>query len=195
MSDLPRNSIVLRDRRRVFDNSRFTVYSDRITDGTLEVGDFLVVAPHSRRADLLTGVVVVPVRDDSILLLKNYRHAVGQHVWELPRGFLEDGEDPAIAALRELEEETGLVCSPEMLIDLGSFYPEPGILRARVALFAAIACKPDGAIRNDEMGIDARSWYSRAHVREMLRDGRIDEGSSSLALYRYYARLENGKTL
>jgi ADP-ribose pyrophosphatase YjhB (NUDIX family) len=178
--------LVLRHRQRVFENRRFAVYSDGITDGALEVDDYLVVAPHTRRADLLAGVVVVPVQDGNILLLKNYRHAVGEHVWELPRGFLEEGEAPPVAALRELEEETGLVCLPERLMDLGWFYPEPGVLRARVGLFAATACRTEGVMRDEEMGIDARVWHTRARVQTMLRDGSIVEGSSSIALYRYF---------
>lgn len=180
--------VSLQSRRVAFENSRFTIFSDHIVSSGLEVKDFLVVAPHTRRPDLLSGVVIVPVRDDSILLLNVYRHSIGRHVWELPRGFLEPDEAPVAAALRELEEETGLVCPPEKLIDLGLFYPEPGILRAQVALFAATDCRADGIIRDDEIGIGARTWFAQARVREMLRDGDISEGSSSVALYRYYAR-------
>jgi len=179
--------VSLESRRVAFENSRFTVYSDHIVAAGLEVKDFLVVAPHTRHPDLLSGVVVVPVWDGSILLLNVYRHSIGRHVWELPRGFLEPDEAPAAAALRELEEETGLVCQPEKLIDLGYFYPEPGILRAQVALFAAADCRAGGAILHDEIGIGARAWFPHARVREMLRNGGITEGSSSVALYRYYA--------
>jgi len=186
----PDTGVTLQSSRVVFENSRFTVSSDHLVSSHLEVKDFLVVKPHGNRSDLLSGVVIVPVREESILLLKNYRHPVAEHVWELPRGFLEEGEDPAHAALRELEEETGLICSPEMLLDLGWFYPEPGILRARVALFAAAACEPGGAIQNDEIGIDARIWHPKAAVREMLRDGSIREGSSLVALFRYCSRLK-----
>jgi 8-oxo-dGTP pyrophosphatase MutT (NUDIX family) len=180
--------VALQSRRVAFENSRFTVFSDHIVSQGLEVKDFLVVAPHTRRPDLLSGVVIVPVLDDSILLLNVYRHSIGRHVWELPRGFLEPDEAPSAAALRELEEETGLVCALEKLIDLGYFYPEPGILRAQVGLFAATECRAEGAILQDEIGIGARAWFPQARVREMLRDGGITEGSSSVALYRYFAR-------
>jgi 8-oxo-dGTP pyrophosphatase MutT (NUDIX family) len=179
--------VSLQSRRVAFENSRFTVFSDHIVSAGLEVKDFLVVAPHTRRPDLLSGVVIVPVRDDNILLLNVYRHSIARHVWELPRGFLEADEAPAAAALRELEEETGLICPPEKLVDLGRFYPEPGILRAQVALFAATDCRAGGAILHDEIGIGAHRWFPHGLVREMLRDGSITEGSSSVALYRYYA--------
>ena len=130
----------LKQRRTVFANTRFTVYGDHITAGKLEVEDFMVVAPHTQRDDLLAGVAVVPVRDGSLLLLENYRHPVSQRVWELPRGFIDGGEDPAEAAVRELAEESGLSVTSEGLIALGTFFPDPGVIRARVALFAALGC-------------------------------------------------------
>ena len=70
--------VTLKHRRAVFANSRFTVYCDHIAGGDLEVEDFMVVVPHVRRDDLLTGVAVVPVRNHSVLLLRTYRHPIGQ---------------------------------------------------------------------------------------------------------------------
>ena len=43
----------------------------------------------------------------SVILVRQYRHAIGQHVWELPAGSLEPGEDAVVAALRECHEEIG----------------------------------------------------------------------------------------
>jgi ADP-ribose pyrophosphatase len=186
MSDLDKSSVTLKRRQSVFGNSRFSVYSDHIVDGALEVKDFLVVAPHGQSPDLVTGVVVVPVRGDAIMLLKSYRHPISRHVWELPRGFREEAEEPSDAALRELTEETGLTCPREKLVDLGGFFPEPAVIRARVGLFAATACE-DGGVIEDELGIDDRLWYRREEVWRMLQTGEIEDGSSCVALYRYFA--------
>lgn len=194
MNDSSRdNAVVLKQRTRVFENSRFIAYADHIAEGKLEVEDFLVVVPHCRRSDCLTGVAVVPVRGDSILLLKRYRHAVSQHVWELPRGFVDVGEEPAGAALRELAEETGLSCRPEHLIGLGTFFPDPGIIRAKVALFAATQCRAGAGRLDDEIGIDGAVWHRQDHARRLLDDGTLQEGASCVALHRYYAGLENGR--
>jgi ADP-ribose pyrophosphatase len=187
MNQLPDESAVtLKQRRSVFANSRFTVYSDHIAGGDLEVEDFMVVVPHVRRDDLLTGVAVVPVHNGSILLLKNYRHPVAQPVWELPRGFMDQGENPAEAVVRELTEESGLICRSEGLIALGTFFPDPGVIRARVALFAAIECSDGGSRMDDEIGIHGRTWHPEEQVRRMLRDGSIEDGATCVALYRYF---------
>jgi len=174
----------LKNRRPVFTNSRFTVYSDHIAADSLEVPDFMVVKPHTSRADLMTGVAVVAVREDSILLLNHYRHPVGQDVWELPRGFIDLGEEPPDAARRELSEESGLFCRPEDLVSLGTFLPDPGILQARVALFAARNCV-EGSRVDDEIGIQERVWLPQVAVYDMLLNGSIVEGSTCVALHRY----------
>ena len=183
--------VTLKGRERVFENTRFTVFSDHISTDSQEVEDFLVLAPHTCRPDLLTGIVVVPEGQGYILLLKHYRHPVSGYVWELPRGFIDNGEDPATAAGRELAEETGLVCGN--LLSLGEFFPDPGIIRARVALFAAPACQYGGAMTDDEIGIEERVWFQRDEVRRMLGEGLIEEGASCVALYRYFAMIDGGK--
>ncbi len=59
---------------------------------------------------------------------------------EAPKGFIEPDETPQQAALRELAEETGLSCPPANLIEFGTVAPEPGIIKGRLALFAALDC-------------------------------------------------------
>jgi ADP-ribose pyrophosphatase len=186
-------AVTLKQRRTVFTNNRFTVYSDHITEGSLEVEDFLVVAPHVRRDDLFTGVAVIPVRYGSILLLNHFRHAVSEPVWELPRGFMDDGEDPGHAALRELLEESGLICRSESLVALGSFFPDPGLIRARVALFAATECYDGGSPTDDEIGIRGRTWHPEGRVRSMVRDGSIQDGATCVALLRYFDGRREGE--
>ena len=71
------------------------------------------------------SVVLIPMPDEaSVILVRQYRHAIGQHVWELPAGSLEPGEDADVAALRECHEEIGQLATTAERI--ASLYPSPG---------------------------------------------------------------------
>ena len=100
-----------------------------------------VELPSGLRQDLLViehpgAVAIVPVLDDGrILLVRQYRHAIGAWLVEIPAGRLEGGETPVAAARRELEEETGLRAT--RLDELGVFFPAPGFCSERIRLFAA----------------------------------------------------------
>lgn len=175
-----------KNRRAVFENTRFRVYADHIAQGSAEVPDYLVVAPHTTREDMVTGVTVLPVREGHVMLLRNSRVAVGRECLEAVRGFVDVGEDPRRAALRELEEETGLVCAPDALIDLGFCMPEASTLACRLAIYAAAGCRPGGERDQAEIGLGEARWYTLAEAEAMLPV--LDDVSTALALHRYLAR-------
>lgn len=81
------------------------------------------------------SAVVALQEDGRVLLLKQYRHAVQTHIWEIPAGTLSGGEEPLECAKRELAEETGYVASE--LRFLGKTIPVPGYSDERVYLFLA----------------------------------------------------------
>jgi ADP-ribose pyrophosphatase len=87
------------------------------------------------------AAVVVPRLDDGrVVLIRNYRTAVGRHVIELPAGTLDPGEEPIVTAHRELIEETGYRARSMEL--LTSFLSSPGILDERMHLFLATGLEP-----------------------------------------------------
>ena len=73
--------------------------------------------------------------DGGIVLIRQYRPAVGRTLWEIPAGTAEPGEDPAGGAKRELQEETGYSAASWEL--LCSAYPTPGFCTELVHLYAA----------------------------------------------------------
>jgi len=87
------------------------------------------------------AVAMLPiVDDDHVCLLRNFRAAVGEVLWEIPAGTLEPGEPPDEAAVRELAEETGYQAARWR--KLREFYPSPGILSERMYLYAALGLTP-----------------------------------------------------
>lgn len=79
---------------------------------------------------------IVPMPDaDTVILIHQYRHAVGESIWEIPAGTLEDGEAPLACARRELTEETGF--SAQDWQKLGETIPVPGYSNERIHLFLA----------------------------------------------------------
>ena len=106
--------IVPRDIHTVYEGRIFTVQVETLT------------LPNGRdfKAEIIRhpgSVVIIPVtRTDEIILVRQYRHAIGRFAWELPAGSLKPSEDAAAAAARECQEEIGLV--PSTLAALASLF-------------------------------------------------------------------------
>jgi len=84
---------------------------------------------------------IVPVSTDgSVVLIRQYRHAVGGFIWEVPAGTLNKGETPLACAQRELVEETGF--SAKVFYKLGEIVPVPGYSDERIHLFLAKGLEP-----------------------------------------------------
>ena len=86
------------------------------------------------------AVAILPVWDDKVCLIRNFRIAVNETLIELPAGTLEPGEDPAEAARRELAEETGFRANA--IKKIGELWMSPGILNERMHLFVATQLTP-----------------------------------------------------
>src|SRR4029453_7751117 len=109
--------IVPREIHTVYRGRVFTVQIETITlPKGLELKAEIVRHPGS--------VVIVPVTDaGDIILVRQYRHAIGRTAWELPAGSLKPGEDVDRAAVRECHEEIGLI--PSSIARIGSLFPTP----------------------------------------------------------------------
>jgi 8-oxo-dGTP pyrophosphatase MutT (NUDIX family) len=175
-------------RRLAAANSKWKVYFDHLADARgNEVSNYLVIESPAPRADRVTGVGVVPVLDGQFVLLQCYRHPTGSQLWEFPRGFIDAGESPAEAALRELAEETGLTCAPGDLVELGYYAPEPSTMAARGALFAARCCAGEPRAGADEIGLGALRLFSAEAIAELAAGGGIEDAGTLVAYYRYCA--------
>ncbi|MBB1030785.1 NUDIX hydrolase [Dietzia sp. SLG310A2-38A2] len=123
------------------------------------------------------AVAVIALDDsDQVTLVRQYRHAVGERLWELPAGLCDvDGERPVETAQRELVEETGLVArSWEPVI---SIVPSPGFCTERVHVFLARdlseVARPEARHEEADMEV-ARMPFAEAV--DAVLDGRIVNG-------------------
>ncbi len=113
------------------------IYKGRIVDLRLEevtLPNQVTVTLEVIRHPGAAAVVAVD-SDGSVTLIRQYRHAAGGYIWEIPAGKLDPGEEPIRCAARELREEVGLVAGE--LVPLGSILTAPGFCDERIHLFLA----------------------------------------------------------
>lgn len=157
-----------------------------------DIGVERVVLPNGLEVQLEIlrhpgAAAVVPLTDaGEVLLLRQYRYAAGEALWEIPAGTLEEGEAPERCAGRELEEEAGVRASE--LIDLGPIVPVPGYSTERIWLYAARGLeKTAQRLEQDELVTEVRATPFEEALR-WLTDGTIVDAKTSVALFRAQAR-------
>lgn len=186
-----RQPVKLRSRRLAVENSKWKVYLDEIEGSGVRVSDYIVLDATTRRRDFITGATVLPIFRGQIVLLRTYRHPMAEYGWEAARGFIDEGEEPAQAALRELREETGLSCAPERLAFLGLVAPEVSTFIAKAALFVAENCQLSSGQDQSEPGLGQISSFSLQDALALADSGEIKDVCTLIALYRYAYRHPN----
>ena len=182
--------ILRKGRRLACMNSIWKVYLDHVVEeGGVEIPDYLVLELKTKPwgEKQINGVIVMPIVDGKIGMINIYRHAVGGYFRELPRGGLSEGESPEDCALRELQEETGLKCSPENLKALGYLSPESGVILGRAALFVAENCEVGIRTEHGELGIGSLEFFSFDDVRRMADESVIEDACSLSLIYRFFS--------
>ena len=129
------------------------------------------------------GACVLYVENDSVLLVKQYRYAYGESIYEIPAGKLEKGEDPALAAARELEEEAGVRATELKLLYV--VYPTPGYTNEKIYVYQALGGEKVVAHLDDGEFLDVE-YIPMAKVKEMLKSGEIKDGKTIIALQAYF---------
>lgn len=176
----------MRQRRLACENRLFEVFFEEVTDQEgVVVPDYLVVSPRKKTENLVTGVAILPIVNGKFALLRIYRHILKAYTWEVPRGFVEGGEENSESVVRELKEETGLECPTGRIESLGLFAPEAGILAARIHLFVARECRWSAPFKVNELGHQELRLIDKQEFESMEHASLIEDPSTLISYYRY----------
>lgn len=135
-------------------------------------------------ASAVVPVLRADLPDPEILLIRQYRYAAEQYLYEVPAGRLDAGEAPEVCAARELREETGY--RAERIVPLFTMYTTPGFTDERIHLFVATGLTAGDAEREaDEFMELVPMPLSRALA--LIEEGAIQDAKTALALL-YAAR-------
>ena len=128
------------------------------------------------------GAAVLCVKEGCVALVKQFRYAYGEAIYEIPAGKLNEGEDPALAAERELGEETGLAADELVLRFV--LYPTPGYTNEKIYIYEAVG------IREGKQHFDEGEFLNVEYVPVKTALGWIEKGTlrdakTIVALQRY----------
>jgi ADP-ribose pyrophosphatase len=117
--------------------------------------------------------------DPRVVLIRQFRHAAEEFIWEIPAGRLDPGESPEACAARELEEETGM--RADRLDRLTTIYTTPGFTDERIHLFLATGLREGAQAREaDEfMEVETRRW---SDVMALVERGDVVDGKTLVSL-------------
>lgn len=164
-----------------------SIYKGRVVNLNLET----VTLPNGATVELELihhpgATAIVPMKDEeTVLLIRQYRHAAGGYILEIPAGKLDPGEDPRNCAARELEEEIGFrAASLEPMI---SFYSTPGFTDEVIHIFKATGLTPGTQnLGRDEVLAVIELPLERAIAQ--IEDGTIRDGKTIIGLQAVYLR-------
>ncbi len=166
----------------------FTARKDSYQTDTGKIVDpyFVVELP------MAAGVMAI-TENNEVVLVKQYRHPVGESMLELPGGFIEAGEDPELAIRRELLEETGYSCNSIHL--LGKTALNPGVLNNYTYMFLALGAvitAPQQLDANEEIDIILKPIDE---LRQMLMNNEIKQSLHALCMFYGFEYLTANKII
>ncbi len=157
------------------------VFEGKVFD--VQIDQVRLANDHEARIDLVIhsgAVTLIPIGEDgSIWFVRQYRHATGGHLLELPAGTLEPGEDPASTAARESREEIGM--APGQLDHLGGFYLAPGYSNEYMHVFLATDLQPDALAPDPDELIEVEKLTPQK-VRTQIKDGGFQDAKTLACL-------------
>ena len=175
----------------VFNGPLFRVSRDKLIEpgGAEVVRD---VVRHNGSAVILAVDNAKSKKDPWIVMERQYRHAAGRFLWEVPAGKLEPGEDALAGAKRELEEETGY--RARKWWELVEYWASPGFLGESMKVFVAEGLIPGDSRPEEDERIEMR-LVKLSELLKAIEKGDILDGKtlSSVLLYARLLARKGGK--
>lgn len=166
------------DSRRAYSGRIISVDVDRVRFPDGSEGELEMVR-HPGAAAVVPFLSDPRGDDPQLLLIRQYRYAAEQYMYEIPAGRLDPGETPAACALRELREETG--CDASSIEFMTSIYTTPGFTDERIHLFMATNLSQGDAARESDEFIEVHT-LSLSRCLTMIQQGEIADGKTIIAI-------------
>lgn len=158
---------------RIINLDRDTV---RFPDGS--IGELEMVRHPG--ASAVVPFVSEPSGDDpQLLLVRQYRYAAEEYLYEIPAGRLDPGEAPLECAKRELKEETG--CSSRTMEFLSTMFTTPGFTDERIHVFMATGLEHGETAHESDEFLTVETVTLSTALR-FIQEGRIKDGKTALAI-------------
>jgi ADP-ribose pyrophosphatase len=129
-----------------------------------------------------SGVCILPIVENEVIIIKQYRYSTERWSWELPAGMIDDGEESIDAAKRELTEETGYVA--DEIGYLGSVYPSEGYTNEVIYLYYA---KCNNQIEQCLEATEQIKVYKKSFdvIHQMILNNEFKHGGGIAAIFKY----------
>ena len=113
------------------------------------------------------------------MLVKQFRYPYKKELYEIPAGKVNEGEDPKETAIRELEEEAGLIATKiEKMFDI---YPTPAYTTEIIRIYHALEVKK-GKVNLDQDEVLSAHWFTKGQIKQMIANGEICDAKTLIAL-------------
>jgi len=120
--------------------------------------------------------------EENVYLIRQFRYAYREVIWEAPAGKLEKGEDPKEAAKRELEEEIGMIAGK--IEDFGLVYPSPGYTNEHLYIYVATDLKKSKQHLDDTEFLNVYKMPFKEAL-DKVTSGEITDGKTAYAILKY----------
>lgn len=167
-------------------NTEITVKSEKIFEGkiiNLRVDTVELENQKYTKREIVehrnASAILAINEKNEILLVKQYRKAVEEFLYEVPAGIINIAEEPVECALRELEEETGLKANK--IDQIYEFYTSPGFSNEKIFLFKAQELTLTSTKFDEDECIETIS-VSKEEAKKMMETGRILDSKTLVAI-------------